>query len=117
MHALQEYNAASEQYKILCIIRYVHLFVSLFFQRRQPIPLFYGHFEEIVHYSHGEIYKFSHIVTQTGSGSYNTADGKYTCGVTGYYLVSVMLFGGGELFVTMIKLAKHIFHFSDKAQN
>ena len=77
----------------------------LFFpEEKQPIILFCGHFEAPVYYSHGEIDKFNHIVTQTGSGSYNTADGKYTCGVTGYYLVSVMLFGSSKLFVTMIKL-------------
>ena len=79
--------------------------------------MFYGNFHTAVYYSHGEIYKFNNIVTQTGSGTYNTADGKYICGVDGFYLVSVMLSGSRELFVTLLKLAMYIFCFSEEALN
>ena len=76
------------------------------------------------------MYKFIAIVTQIGRESYYKSSGKYTCGVTGFYLVSAMLSSCCKLFVVMIKLAnslpqiknsdqpKHnsIFDFIDEAQ-
>ena len=73
----------TSKYAKLCIL-----------EEREELVAFYGALREELFYNNGEIYDFNFKVFMNTGAAYS--QGKFTCPVKGWYLVSVSLQGNGK---------------------